>query len=426
MKKLVLSLFLALMLVGSVYASCNRHTTQSPDGKGNLLIYPVYFAADGFQSRVWITNTSDNLSVVYKVVIFSPKYSIEMKDFFVYLSPHDATYFDLKAVGNDVTVETDDDSICNPYDGTQCGSNFTFTPLVKPNCDEDAYGYIVAFPAAAFNLGTSPVDKKDIVDEYNDYIKGSVTSQNVPYSVFGKLEMYNNQGDFYAVYDAYSFRIPDASQPIEVGDKTSFATVNYLDVTDFEAVLAKSRIHLANTEPAGNMIYIVNFPTKETGQCPSDPDHVMGTGPFFTESANYSTDQYGNFGISYNYVNYDMKEYTEKGPTCTQSPCGETHVPVFPYEVNFVFDEGFASMGYNYIVFPQTGGTNNFTDKAGDNVSFDGAPALPLTFIIHSNGSYGFVRPAFTHGDVTCDNGTVMMTYPDGNDFYYGWDYSAQ
>jgi hypothetical protein len=82
---------LAVLTMGtSAWAySYTDHVSVAPNGKGDLLILPLYVAADGWTSRIVIVNSSTTRSAVAKLVVRSYFFSQELKDFLVYLSPAD-------------------------------------------------------------------------------------------------------------------------------------------------------------------------------------------------------------------------------------------------------------------------------------------------------------------------------------------------
>lgn len=112
MKK-VLVLALVVMLAASSAWAYNDalHVKQAPNGKGDLLVYPVFYTAtDGWQTSFTVINTSNVYSVVAKVVLHSNYYSQELLDFLLYLSPNDVWTGTLVNDGTDVRIQSTDDS----------------------------------------------------------------------------------------------------------------------------------------------------------------------------------------------------------------------------------------------------------------------------------------------------------------------------
>ena len=80
----------------------NLSTSQ----KGDALIFPYYYAQDGWTSEIVIRNTSPYATVA-KVSLHDYRDSDDMGDFNIYLSPYDVFRFTIK----DGAVRTADGSI---------------------------------------------------------------------------------------------------------------------------------------------------------------------------------------------------------------------------------------------------------------------------------------------------------------------------
>jgi len=126
MKK-VLVLALVVMLAASSAWAYNDalHVKVAPNGKGDLLIFPVYFTANGgWQTKLTVINTSGQFSTVAKVVLHSHYYSQELLDFLLYLTPNDVWTGTIVNDGTNVSIQSTDDSAL--------ASNGLFTSATNP------------------------------------------------------------------------------------------------------------------------------------------------------------------------------------------------------------------------------------------------------------------------------------------------------
>lgn len=98
----------------------------------NALIFPAYFAGDGWQSTIRVINTNPK-SVIAKVVLYDGKDSHEVRDFNIYLSGNDEWMGTIKVDTDGVTkvISTDDSTI--HMDGTLASDNNPFEKSISSN-----------------------------------------------------------------------------------------------------------------------------------------------------------------------------------------------------------------------------------------------------------------------------------------------------
>ena len=114
------------------------------DSTNTGLIFPAYFAGDGWQSTLKIINTKD-VPVVAKVVLFDKENSKEVKDFNIYLSAKDVFEADIKVDSDGkVKIISEDDSVSLLSGGMASAAN----PL-KEEIDSSK-GYIEVIPMVTF------------------------------------------------------------------------------------------------------------------------------------------------------------------------------------------------------------------------------------------------------------------------------------
>lgn len=126
MKKVLILALVVMLTATSAWAYQDaKHVKVAPNAKGDLLVFPVYFTANGgWQTKLTVINTSGVYSTVAKVVIHSHYYSQELLDFLLYLTPNDVWTGTLTNDGTNVSIQSTDDS--------SLSSNGLFTSASNP------------------------------------------------------------------------------------------------------------------------------------------------------------------------------------------------------------------------------------------------------------------------------------------------------
>ena len=122
---------------------------ETNTSEGNALIFPAFFAQNGWSSTVRIINTAD-YAVVAKVVLYSGKDSKELRDFNIYLSANDEFMGKIYSPdGKQVVLESTDDSA--PLEGTTANP-YPFADKDHPLKDtlDVGKGYIQVIGMMAF------------------------------------------------------------------------------------------------------------------------------------------------------------------------------------------------------------------------------------------------------------------------------------
>lgn len=111
--RIVSLLAVLMMITGSAMAYDHAyHVKQAPNGKGDAIIFPMYFAAPGgWETKLTVVNTSTTYSTIAKVVFRSHFYSQEILDFLIYLTPADVWTGFVRHDGTNVYVYSEDDSV---------------------------------------------------------------------------------------------------------------------------------------------------------------------------------------------------------------------------------------------------------------------------------------------------------------------------
>ena len=167
MKKWLLGLL--CMALGLLAAPSAKAASVAPNGLGDVLIFPAYYAEGMARSKIMIVNTSDTNSVVAKVVIRRGSDSQETLDFFVYLSPDDYFEGEIYCVGGSCYFTSDDES--------WLVGNCQTPALSYPLQGGEPVGYVEVIEAWSANLGAHP-SQQVICQAYNAWGGGEDTTIN--------------------------------------------------------------------------------------------------------------------------------------------------------------------------------------------------------------------------------------------------------
>ena len=164
-KNKLLPSLMAVALASGVAFSGNANAIHlAEDGVGQVLLVPLYLADFGYETKLAVVNTREDIAVKAKVVIRSALASSELLDFILYLSPGDVwrgkIFIDSDGV---VKVYSDDDSMKN--DNVPSGSN------VQRNSDGSTFASILPVTQALFtqNLGSGDTSKMGHIEVIGVY-----------------------------------------------------------------------------------------------------------------------------------------------------------------------------------------------------------------------------------------------------------------
>ena len=87
----------------------------SPSGQGQVLIYPYYTVRGGYNTLITVINTQNNTKAV-KVRFLEGKYSREVLDFNLFMSPNDVWTSAVVATANGARLISNDNSCVLPND----------------------------------------------------------------------------------------------------------------------------------------------------------------------------------------------------------------------------------------------------------------------------------------------------------------------
>jgi len=321
MRKVLVLALVVMLAASSAWAYQDaKHVKVAPNEKGDLLVFPVYFTANGgWQTKFTVINTSGVYSTVAKVVIHSHYYSQELLDFLLYLTPNDVWTGTLTNDGTNVTLQSTDDSALaanglfasasNPMNQVisqaTCTAakqttvyatdsrDFGYIEVVEGWFGDLAQGYYQSQLKSGENASPPQVTKTYLKRVYDKFISSSggntcsdcapngtgalgsgyVVGQNGIAPNFddtaniltGHYELQNSMMTGYdAAMKATVFADWDNYTPLTTAVATGFAN-NAADNTmgEIEAALAKQDLAMPYVNQGGNVtVHIMSFPTK--------------------------------------------------------------------------------------------------------------------------------------------------------------------
>lgn len=418
MKKLFMltvAVFLAILVAGTANAlTWDDHVSQAPNGKGEVLIFPIYSTLDGWETKLQVINTSLNTAAVARISLHSWVFSEELIDFLVFLTPTDmwegvirqqetepgsgilSTFIHstdpstLRAIGlrNMPAFASEAEPFNNmlpvPHDGN-CG-------------DSQHIGYAKVYLSWVFQGGNvrPGMQKGDLYQWYLPALRGegevplfgqspsAARAAGVNANILaGNLTMEHAVNSLTASLPAtvlknYGNRLPlDLIRPVILGlnaDNT---------MGEVEAALSKDNISMPYIADDSTITaHAFNFPTKYT-QLTAACGYNGALGRFTG---------FNDFFVPFQWRVMDLEEnWLTPLPTISPpSPDG------FIGELNFAFPQVFPA-GWALYRFPGTG--LDLTASQDGEISYVGAPVIPFVKQVTPNG-LNMMYGAWTDGVV--------------------------
>jgi hypothetical protein len=361
--------------------------STAANGKGDLLVYPVYLAASGLETQITVINTSLTQSVVAKVVVRSKVYSQELLDFLIYLSPTDMWIGTLKHGANGPIMFSTDLS----------GPTLTpGQPLVSAKCtgDTNEIGYVEIIEAWSAALGAPPLAKSVIKTAY-DGLSGVTpfTPATTINSLAGSYKISVPLVSWEAEDNALAFKDYDNQFKLTAGVLTSIGEKAFNNVQEVEAAFNKDSIAMTFNSSAdtGGTLHLFTFPTKlsDVATCARTSKSL-----YFPASGK----------VSYSLHLFNNEEKTTTDPENPFSPQDPALITMDD-EVNFkavpagIFDFGWALYTFNE-------GNTPGVNLAGQVLNYDGAPVIPV--VIDFKDGLSIRSGQWTDGAVTNAVGTLV------------------
>lgn len=433
MRKIWLIAFTAVFAIacaGNVWAwDRTDHVVQAPNGKGDLIIYPFYATTtDGHQTNFWVTNTSDTYSTVAKVVFRSYRYTQEILDFFIFLSPNDVFKATIKYDGGNVVVTSTDDSVIAQANGTTpvwANESPMVQTLSVPRCEQTTeIGYIEVFEVAYQNYPkvANKVEKGIILTGFGGIARLNVNNRtwvdpvymtqedpspynnayaNTPGMIVGTLnilaghmELGIPNNSMTAMTRATVLRNYDTSLDYvaNISEETFIGDVNAHNSTaEAEAALSKDQLHMPYSS-SSQTVHFLTFPTKYT-QLDNNCRVVNWFGPYFKAVLTPITDNCVNTD---EYTAYDMMENSQRRGGLF-SPyddpgrefCWEVN---FDYPADYPYSEGWVRHDFQS---PDITATTQSTET----INYNGVPVIG-TVLDFGMGAGGMLSAAWDDTDV--------------------------
>lgn len=302
---------------GAHWKANSTHMKQAPNGKGDVLVFPFRINDASLSASFKIANTSCDQSTVAKVVVRSHRYSDEILDFLIYLSPCDVwsgkLVFD--PAEESLKIYSEDDSVLADKEGTWASPDNPLNEAMRVQeleLDDDVgLGYVTVIDAVASSgangLGEYSQEIRDALAELpegnnvntrgveKEYVKSWYDSLNADLELQqGKdrngftIERYdgkaydNNilsgwmefylQGFFTGQVQATTFRDHRVVNKLTTGQESFLGNFAY-DGEDFgqsltelyqvETALAKDEVVMPyKNTPTDFTLHLFNFPSK--------------------------------------------------------------------------------------------------------------------------------------------------------------------
>lgn len=393
---------LAILTVGSsAWAfNYNQHVSVAPNGQGDVLVYPLYVAAEGWENSLTVVNTSGS-SVVAKLIVRSWVFSEELLDFLIFLSPYDMWIGKIQVGKNGPEMySTDSSALWTDINSTNPFATES-TPLqqklVAVSCSQDsnAIGYVEVIEAwsGVVNFGTSASDKqkrgKMIYDSYMAAAFPAVTIN----ALAGSFDIAVPSLGMNASAEAVVLKDYDNQIRLTTGQTTYLGDNANNNTREIEAALSKNNIALPfMNEKDATSFHIFTFPTKLSTFAVQTNGSCLYAGS--RNSRYFPASQKLGYGIRA----FDNEEQT------TGSPFSPARNLVMPNEVNIigVGDIIFAK-GWIEVNMPNPAAAD--VNVAGQGLNFTGGPVIPLVVDIVDGMSVKYV--SYQEGVVTGDGGVI-------------------
>jgi hypothetical protein len=418
-------LLMVLMSGSSVWAyNYTDHVTTAPNNKGDVLIFPWYLAADAWQTKLTVINTSNTNAVVAKVVIRSFAYSKELLDFLIYLSPADVWTGTMKVVNKTVVIFSDDDSMVYSESPLVFANTTNVNqPMYLSLCpgDADSFGYVEVI-MAAYKEGLAPgVSKTRIYAGYKGTTDGTqgaapadpltsiggmywpyslaVGNTGNPNSLAGYMEFLNPTYGLSSSLRATTLKDYNIKAKLTTSVETKLGQFSRNTLAEVEAALAKDNLAVPYVNGNNSALHFFTFPTKLT-----HPDAKCETAtvdsPYFYWNAN------SNWCIEYKATPYDLKE---NSPASGPYSGGSSH-NYFCSEISLVSSSSFPyAEGWTSYAFLNHN-TGDF-NAAKQDLFYTGVPVIPTYLYIGSLGmeaNYGAWNDSQVMGDQGANSNVIL------------------
>jgi hypothetical protein len=393
MKKLfaLLTLVAVFVFMGGLASAFDEtdHTYVAANGKGQVIVWPLYGALDGgWQTDINLIYTDSVNSTVVKIVIRSALYSQELLDFLVYLSPNDVWWGRLQYGASGPEIYSTDDSCLYTVGAFASAANPMQQPLITASCaaDTNQVGYVVGYQAWT---GAVAGNTKPAIKTAYEAAVAPATTLDI---LTGTLDFGLAAGGLLSSMEAVALANYGSCQTAML----TLATETYLGldarntIAEVEAALSRDLFALPYVSDDSDVtMHFWTGPTKYAyalsggGGCNNDGFR----GPFYTAKAAIAAPYVGC--IQYGLNAYDLSENTTTPSTPIFSPtpppslnywCNELSWILF--DSTFVFDEGWIRYSLTNTAFLAA----QATAGGATTITYDKAPLIPSVLQLGSSG----------------------------------------
>lgn len=401
------------------------HIVVAPNSRGDLIVFPVVLGTSSpvIKTKIVVTNTSEVECAVAKVVFRDHKYSQELLDFLIYLTPTDVWWGEIyyNAADGTVRVFSTDGSGPSSTTGVTFASvdyplDQPFTPVpCAPGAEEIVYCEVFGtytntlINADGFNR---PILKTDLKTSFETaaesafvgHFAGLWDCNNI---LTGHYESYIS-GFFTGANRALVFADYDNISKLNVMNPTVLGESARNSLCEIEAALSKTMVSMPYYNLPSNGKFAVHwhtFITKLTSINTTTCNIVGIEGPYWNYPSGAAwIDAY--WCVIYSPLYFDLEE---NAPGTTHTPFSPYTPPpdeTFCWEVNWKFtiptfissnyEEGWVRYGFtgttscNVAAFPLT----------PPELSYTGAPDIPTVWFINTAEGLDIFDAAFINGDV--------------------------
>lgn len=391
-----------VVAVGAFAYDYTDHVSVAANGKGDLLIFPVYFALGGqypISTEFKIINTSKTHSAVAKVVVRSFIYSQELLDFMIYLSPADMWIGRLEYGPNGPRmVSTDKSSPIVPMSQSLVAVTCTTVDTKTDKAaDSNQMGYVEVIEAWAS-------DKKLVTNDHTKEIKGNYDATSaIKYPAGTTIDMLS--GSYEIVSPTLGWQAEDNALVMKSYDNDKYlnSSVETLigadarnTIQEVETALNKEDVAMAynNSTATGGSIHVFTFPTKLSNS---------------RACTRISTSNSAFFPVD-GHVKYSKNVYDSEETSVTNIFSPSPTAPDMIDEVQFLSvpaDFDFGWVLYNFSHGITTGVMKTAT--LPNTISYNGTPVIPT--IIDFKDGLAIRTASWTDGTVTDSTGTIIPNY---------------
>lgn len=368
---------LAAALVAGLAVAGSANAIQVDwNGKGQVLLGPVYMVDQNHDSVIRVANTDTTMAVKARLALRSRDHSRECRDVILYLSPGDVAELRVSDTGNsaDGTAKlySDDDSLIgrldgatpvfastSPYQSTTVKDDF----LAAAQNDSCKVGHVEVVGvygvrgtvqtnagAVVVKQGMTKGDLYKIFSEdraslnAKNTVGTTITSLNVN-SLVGVVDLVKADGSDRTAVPFVGLRNEVAAPLITNENLDTFAAaamdvgIGYLagelDARDsINAALATASLQsIYDNSATDKTNIVVTFPLKYRYLTSAKNAQTISYAPPFQSNGSYQ----------YNVVSFDMRENSRVAAGCFESPCPTARNAYMTAEVNYIFTTGIAN-----------------------------------------------------------------------------------